>query len=248
MNTLEKASPPSSGSNPVAANTKKGQDAAAIHESSEFARSIRGLFARTRPRKIVETGTYLGLGSTLAICHAIYDNGLPIGGFYSIEVNPAFYAQACDNLAGRGFRPHLLSGLSVPRSLLPAEDDIRRETLDQIEDPTVFVDHEPAKRVHYYKKETDFPDALDDLLGHVMRWFDHAPDFVMLDSAGHMGFVEFQYALSLIKAPCYIALDDVYHIKHHRSLKRMQTDGRFKILELSREKFGYCVAHFAPKK
>ena len=252
MKTLEKATvtSPAAGSssaqNPIAANTKKGQDAAAIDQASGFSQAIRALFARSRPRKIVETGTYLGLGSTLTICEALYGNGLPIDQFYTIEVNPAFYMQACDNLAARGFKPRLLRGLSVPRALLPTQADIQRETLDAVADPTVFIDHDPARRVFHYHKETHFPDALDDLLGYVLRSFEGAPDFLMLDSAGHMGFIEFQYALTLLKSPCYLALDDVYHIKHCRSLKLIQSDSRFKLLELSKEKFGYCVAQFTP--
>ena len=245
MNSVAKESAPPA-SNPIAANTQKGQDAAAIDQSSQFSRSIATLFARARPQKIVETGTYQGLGSTLAICQAMYDNALPLDHFFTIEVNPAFYAQACENLASRGFKPRLLRGLSVPRALLPTEADIRRDTLDQVADPTLFIDHQPDQRVFHYHKETHFPAELDDLLGFVLRSMDGTPDFVMLDSAGHMGFIEFQYAITQIKAPCYFALDDVYHIKHHRSLQHIQSDPRFKLLELSKEKFGFCLARFEP--
>ncbi len=196
--------------------------------------------------KIVETGTYQGLGSTLTICQALYDNSLPMDQFFSIEVNPAFYAQAFENLSGQSFKPRLLRGLSVPRGLLPTEADIRRETLEEVADPGVFIDHQPEKRVSHYQKETDFPKELDDLLGFVIRAMDGAPDFVMLDSAGHLGLVEFQYALTLIRKPCYLALDEVFHIKHCRSLKAMQADSRFKLLELSQEKFGFCIAYFTP--
>jgi predicted O-methyltransferase YrrM len=246
MNSLAKEAIAKSSSNPVATSTQKGQDAAAIGKNSEFARSIHTLFARARPKKIVETGTYQGLGSTLTICEALYDNQLSTDQFFSIEVNPNFYSQAFENLKGQGFKPRLLRGLSVPRALLPSEADIQRETVDQVADRSVFIDHQPEKRVFYYQKETDFPNELDDLLGFVIRAMNGAPDFVMLDSAGHMGFVEFQYAISLIKRPCYFALDDVFHIKHCRSLAAIQADSRFKLLEVSREKFGFCIAHFNP--
>ncbi len=235
--------------NPVAAASQKGQDAAAIAEGSEFARAIRTLFARLRPAKLVETGTYLGTGSTLILCEALRDAGLSQDGraLVSIEVNPEFQAKARKNLAERGFFPRLLSGLSVPRRLLPTEADIQRETLDAPPDASIFIDHQPEKRVFYYRKETDFPEAAEDLLGQVLREFGGAPDFVMLDSrAGHMGFVEFEYVLGLIQKPCVLALDDVYHVKHFRSLQMMQQDGRFGIVELSREKFGFCIAEFRP--
>ena len=79
-----------------------------------------------------------------------------------------------------------------------------------------------------------------------MKEFDHRPDFVLLDSGGHMGYVEFRYALPLIHGPCYIALDDIYHVKHHRSFRELQNDPRFELVAVSEEKFGFCVARFTP--
>ena len=195
MNSLAKEAFGKSGSNPVAGSTQKGQDAAAIGRTSDFARSIHTLFARARPKKIVETGTYQGLGSTLTICQALYDNSIGTDEFFSIEVNPTFYSQAFDNLAAQGFKPRLLRGLSVPRGILPTESDIQRETLDEVVDKSVFIDHQPEKRVFYYHKETDFPGELDDLLGFVIRAMNGAPDFVMLDSGGTWGLWSFSMRL-----------------------------------------------------
>ena len=65
---------------------------------------------------------------------------------------------------------------------------------------------------------------------------------IILDSGGHMGFVEFEYVLSLLKGSCIFVLDDVYHVKHYKSLKMIQSDPRFNILTLSKEKFGFCIA------
>ena len=177
---------------------------------------LRRLVARARPHKIVETGTQLGLGSTLTICEALAENGLSEDQFYSIEVNPNYYAQAWTNLGQRGFHPRLLRGLSIPRSMLPAQAD----------------------------PETHFPDQLDDLLGFVLRT--QRPEFVMLDSAGALGFIEFQYAIGLLKSPCYVALNGVCESKHARSLALIEADGRFKLLEMSRDKGGWCMAHFKP--
>jgi hypothetical protein len=195
-------------------------------------RVLRTLITRARPRRIIETGTHLGLGTTLTICQALAENGLPIDEFYSIEANPNFYAQAWNNLGQRGFRPRLLRGLSIPRSLLPAEGELRR---------TYSADQTAA-----LQQEAYFPDALDDLLGFVLGNFDGAPDFLLLDSAEHLGFIEFQYAFSRIKGPCYLALNGVRPIKHARGLQVVENDPRFKLLELSLENGGYCLAHFSP--
>ena len=183
---------------------------------SSLDQELRRLLARARPHKIVETGTHLGLGSTLTICESLAENGIAEGQCYSIEGNPNFYAQAWTNLGQRGFHPRLLRGLSIPRSMLPAPADA----------------------------ETHFPEALDDLLGFVRRTV--APVFVMLDSAEQLGFIEFQYAFSLIKNPCYLALNGVWQGKHARSLAVVESDARFKLLEMSRENGGWCVAHFKP--
>jgi ADP-heptose:LPS heptosyltransferase len=58
--------------------------------------------------------------------------------------------------------------------------------------------------------------------------------------------VEFNYLIERLQGPCYIILDDIRHIKHHRSLKQMGDDLRFTILTVSDEKFGFCIAKFTP--
>ena len=61
-----------------------------------------------------------------------------------------------------------------------------------------------------------------------------------------MGNIEFNYLLNKISKPCYIGLDDVYHIKHHKSLQQIQSDFRFEVIKISKEKFGFCLAKFTP--
>ena len=193
---------------------------------------LRTVMARARPHRIIETGTHLGLGTTRTICEALADNRLPIDEFYSIEVNPNYYAQAWTNLGQCGFRPRLLRGLSIPRGLLPSEAELRGAF--------------SAEQAAALRREAYFPDALDDLLGFVLGNFDGAPDFLFLDSAEHLGFIEFQYAVSRLKGPCYLGLNGVRPTKHARSLQVVESDPRFQLLELSLENGGYCLAHFTP--
>jgi len=61
-----------------------------------------------------------------------------------------------------------------------------------------------------------------------------------------MGFVEFQYLIQKLAGPCLIALDDIHHIKHHKSFQFMRRDSRFELLLESQEKFGFCIARFTP--
>jgi predicted O-methyltransferase YrrM len=92
--------------------------AVASAPDTPLARALRGFVARTRPRRILELGTGTGVEATLTLCQALHDNALPVDGLYSIERDAGLYAQACENLATRGFAPHLLHGMSIPRGLV----------------------------------------------------------------------------------------------------------------------------------
>jgi hypothetical protein len=140
----------------------------------------------------------------------------------------------------------LLNGLSVPRSQLPKRQDIEQRLVKHVLADQLVVDHEPESRVELYYRETDFPHVPDDTLGLVLDEFGGRADFVLLDSGGHMGFAEFQYLISRLRGPCWIALDDIYHVKHHESFVQIQSDPRFRINTVSREKFGFVIARFDP--
>lgn len=217
-----------------------------IDKGSAFSDAIRSIFQQTRPRKIIETGTYLGQGTTTIIAEAMRRFGIE-GTFFTIEVNPEYYAKAKRHIQGRGYQVTALHGLSVPRSFLPTEQEIRKATVEAVEFEDLFVDHPEAVRAERYFRETNFQNVPDNLLLLCLREFENRPDFVLLDSAGHMGFIEFQYLVQHLEGPCIIALDDIYHIKHHKSFCLMQNDPRFEILVSSKEKFGFCIARFAPQ-
>ena len=234
----------------VAADYADKVDLTQIDNQSEFASAIRQLFAEHRPTKLVETGTYLGEGTTRVIADALRQLGIAKAQFHSIEINPSHLAQARGNLYRNGLasQVNLHHGVSVPRGLLPSLSEIERSTVREIEENDLFVDHREHERATLYFKETDFHGIPDDQLGRVLRGFGGRPDFVLLDSGGHMGNVEFNYLLSQLEGPCWIALDDVHHIKHRRSLRQMQADPRFEIRVESNEKFGFCIARFTPAK
>lgn len=227
-----------------------GHDLTQIDGASEFAKAIAQLFQRIRPTKIIETGTYLGTGTTKIIAQTIRDLGLQETRFYSIEVNPDNYRQAQINLASQGLLPYvsLLQGLSLPRPLLPSVDEIEQRLVKQCEGDGIFVDHAEHERARLYHQETHFDGCPEDLLRRCLAEVDFKPDFVLLDSGGHIGNVEFNYLLSLLQGPCHIALDDVHHVKHHRSFKQLKADPRFTIVTESSEKFGFCLAAFDPAR
>jgi glycosyltransferase involved in cell wall biosynthesis/ADP-heptose:LPS heptosyltransferase/predicted Zn-dependent protease len=237
----------STGKPKVAEDFCKGKDLTGVQNNSEFERFLREVIRDTQPKFVVETGTYLGQGTTRIITSALKDNRLEEARFYSIECNPEHHRQAQANLASSGLLRFvkLLHGISVPRSLLPNAEAIRKETIENAHGD-IFVDHHEEKRVQLYLNETNFPSLPEDLLGRCLRECDGKPDLLLLDSAGHMGNVEFNYVLTLLRGPCYIALDDIRHVKHARSVEQMKADPRFQILAVMEEKFGSLLARFTP--
>jgi len=208
-----------------------------IVKSTSIQDILIDLFSKIRPKRIIETGTYLGLGSTQMISIALEENNITDVEFYSIEVNPEYYEQAKKNVRKNVI---LINGLSVPFNHLPNKNIIKQETINIKED--FFIDHAIGQRVNLYYKETNFPDAKDDYLGKLIRI--KQPDFVLLDSAGHIGTREFQYLISLLKKSCYIALDDINHIKHYANFEMAKRDNRFKIIYETKEKFGFGILQY----
>jgi len=221
-------------------------DGMKVDTHSSFGERIKELFARITPQKIIETGTYLGTGTTTIIANALRELGIRDTVFCTIEVNPEYYAKAKKYFHENNIEVYALNGLSVPRSMLPSREEIASKTITGVEYDGIFVDHHEKNRAEFYYKETDFPNVPDNLLYKSLEVFDFKPDFVLLDSAGHMGSIEFDYLIEHLKGECYIALDDVYHIKHHCDFQKMQSDERFEIIVHSNEKFGFCIARFDP--
>lgn len=232
----------------IAGDDGDGHDLTEVSQVSEFSTRIRDVFLEHKPRYIIETGTFLGTGTTSTLAKALLDLRLDLAEFYSIEVNPENHMQARRNLEAAGLdqRVRLLNGLSVPRALLPSLEQIEDQFVTNIPFDDVFVDHQETQRSALYYRETNFPNLPEDLLGYCLRATGYRPDFLLLDSGGHMGNIEFNYVIERLEGPCIIALDDVYHVKHRRSLDQIQKDCRFRIMHLSHEKFGFCIAAFDP--
>jgi len=98
-----------------------------VAAESQFARTLIDVFAKRRPRRILETGTHLATGTTRIIGQAIREAGIDPVEFISIEVNADFVRQARENAAAAKIPADIRQGLSVPRALLPSLDQIRHE-------------------------------------------------------------------------------------------------------------------------
>jgi len=232
----------------IAGEDESQKDLTQIDQASAFATEIEKVISEYKPTKIIETGTYLGTGTTSLIAKALKKYGVNDAKFFTIEVNPEHFVTAQKNIKDQNIEEYVtgLYGLSVPRGLLPDINQIEEYCVSNIEFDDIYVDHQENERARLYYNETNFNDGEDDLLGKCLSFFYNSPDFVLLDSGGHMGNIEFNYLINKLKKSCIVALDDIYHIKHRKSFEQIKTDSRFKLLAHSEEKFGFCIAHFNP--
>lgn len=173
-----------------------------------FCDAITQLIQDNKLKKIVETGTYLGEGTTKAIVDAMVGDEL----VYSIEVNPRYYEIA--RKKHRNTTINFILGLSVPRPLLPIDF-----SFDVPND--IVIDHLDHNRESLYKQEVNFKVA-DAMLSYALSKMDFQPDLVILDSAGHMGLVEFKELMKLAQEPFFLALDDTNHIKHYNTCQLLE--------------------------
>lgn len=220
-----------------------------VNATSDFSKTLREVIKERRPEKIIETGTYRGQGTTTIIASAIRDFAISLVKFYSIEVNPHYYRSAYIHLRDSGllYLVNLVNGLSIYRSQLPSRDRIKEKFLDSKWPDNVYIDHSKEVRVDKYYEETHFDNIPEGMLVTCLEKLDRSPDLVLLDSGGHMGEEEFEVLVPILRKPCIIALDDVFHVKHYRNLQRVVKDRRFTVLNLSKEKFGFCIAKFDPR-
>jgi len=234
----------------IAGKGEKSKDLTQIQKDSTFEKLLLELIKTIRPQRIIETGTYKGEGTTKMIASALRDVNINHLEFYTIECNPENYKAAIVNLSNAQLLYFVkpLLGLSMPRSMLPSKQEIFESTILGIDSDEIFVDHEEFDRVKKYYEETNFKTLPDDLIRFCLQEMKFQPHLIVLDSAGHIGNIEFNYIINKLKSECYIVIDDTKHIKHYKSYQQIQKDDRFTVLYASDEKFGFCFALFNPIK
>lgn len=205
---------------------------------NDFLKSIKWVIDAYRPMRVIETGTYLGQGSTRAIINALIDNK-PDWEFHTIECNKSFYDQARRNIFRMqnnnrwGYKVTMHNGLSIPEGLVPLEVDMDYPD-------NVFTDYHDTT---VYNAEISGA-VKDDCLGEALRVMDYRPDMVLLDSAGHLGTIEYDYLMQTVnpRHSFILCLDDTMHRKHYKTLQKVKSNPHFAILRESTEKFGHAIA------
>lgn len=201
--------------------------------SGAFNKALTALIANRGITKVIETGTYLGTGTTKAIIEGLQAHGKPFQ-FFSLEVNPSNYSKAVMNV-GRVEGVHLLNVLSINKTDLPK----LVEFTDYPED--VIVDYQEKVRSKSYVSEVSY-NVKDEGLYDCLKALDCEPELVVLDSAGHIGLQEFNELMKYVKGTFYLALDDINHVKHYKTVQKIKDDDRFTIVWETSDKFGSLLA------
>ena len=177
-----------------------------------FKKTVARLVKRFAIEEIVETGTYLGTGSTLVFAQT----GLPVK---SVECDAACVAQARKNLKGYP-AVSILHGYSLKQS----------EMLTFIMRDSIYEKNKTLAReggcyapLHYLGEISSRrcpQDILIRLINNKKR------QLILLDSSGGVGYLEFKKVMSIryLKNKV-LMLDDVRHVKHYRSVRELRARG-----------------------
>ncbi|HEU4344061.1 MAG TPA: hypothetical protein VFU31_21105 [Candidatus Binatia bacterium] len=209
-------------------------------QDGEFAAAIRRTVERCKPKYVIETGTCTGEGTTRILFESLYSLGEAHDWtLVTIEVARKLFMKAAARYE-RTPEVVCLHGLSIPEELLPTREQVKALVIDE-QIPGIYYDHDPNVRVDMYLSEqaSEGPDAL---LRVACAAFECKPDLVLLDSAGHLGFIEFEYLMSLVKGTFVLIVDDRMHVKHHRTWKQIQHSSGWEIIEQGPERFGWGIA------
>ncbi len=213
-----------------------------MHEDPAFNEVVKNMFLANEVKAIVESGTYLGLGSTTNIARILTEVNSHVDIFYTIEINKKFCRRARKNLQQFPFI-EVINGLSVhyPEALEFIANDPALLNHEKYED--VFIDS--FDPVNSYLKELKGnlrtqglfswiggKKIEDNIFSRILPTIIHKTPLIILDSAGGIGLLEFNTVLRLMQMnPYYLILDDTHHIKHFRSKKHIyEHPESFKVL------------------
>ncbi len=232
----------------------------------QFTDALEDLFSRHDIDAVFESGTFQGLGSTTSLARAIVNNKVAIKHFYTLEVDYKFYRMARKNLKQFPFIT-CKWGLSVDSSeakrFIENDEAIREHLkypdifIDDVVDPKGFYLNELSGRLSRYQAKKQRltktirswvrslfrPEKFsEDLLSTYLPSISAGVPLILLDSAGGIGFLEFNKVRELLAdRQYYLILDDINHLKHFRSYRHIQGDPHFSILHESVEQ-GWLIA------
>ena len=192
--------------------------------SNEFKDTIKRLVKEYNINEVVETGTFLGTGSTKVFA----SEGLNV---FTIECNPNHLTQAVKNLEGYD-NVCFVHGLSLKRETLVKglmSMDFKNDDICDSTRPKVF-----------YMQEVLQPVLVENALSLLAN--NDKRQLVFLDSAGGVGyleFIEFMWWPIHIRRNKVLLLDDVTHVKHKKSVQSLKDVG-FDVNVSQDGRFAWC--------
>ncbi|MDQ3194270.1 MAG: hypothetical protein M3P82_04635 [Bacteroidota bacterium] len=233
---------------------------------NSFISALDNLFAENNITNILESGTFIGLGSTTLLAEAILKSKKPLPVFVTIEVDQKLHKEAVKNLSSYEFIVPKW-GLSVSsnhaKEFIKTDEAIQNHSkypdvfIDDTEDPVRFYLDEINGMLSGPSKKT-FSGKVKDLLKNSKKInfeekifettipkIKNSNPLFLLDSAGGLGFLEFQKVQTLMEGlGHFLILDDIHHLKHFRSYKEVCENKDYKILDKNIEQ-GWVIAKYS---
>ncbi len=192
--------------------------------SNEFRDVVRRLVKEHGIDEVVETGTYLGTGSTSVFAGEDLN-------VFTVECNVNHLLQAAENLKGMS-NVCFIHGLSLKRESIISG-------LMSMEFPKGGIYDSPNPKV-FYIQEANQPVLVEDALSLLSK--NESRQLVFLDSGGGLGYLEFLEFMSWplsVRRHKVLLLDDVTHVKHARSVQSLK-DWGFDVGVSQDGRFAWC--------
>ena len=236
-----------------------------MNKDVDLINSLNDLAKKNIIKYIIETGTHRGLGSTTMLGNA-FKNSSTLVSLNTIEIDYTNFSVAKKNLSHFSFI-NCCYGCSL--DLNEAITYVKKDEaiLYHEKYPEIFIDN-AKDPINFYVNELEgkLNESSDsiikkflkrllrpnknskinpqyNLLPKLIKEFYNDEMFIVLDSAGGVGHMEFQITDELMKNKAYyLLLDDTHHLKHFRGYDIIKNRGDFSILNAS-DKNGWVLAY-----
>jgi len=235
-----------------------------MSKERKFIDSLTSLFKNNKLTHVFESGTFTGMGSTTTLAETIISTQTKIERFITLEADPTFYKEAKRNLSKYSFVTPV-NGLSVHRK--EAMDFVKNDEavihherypdvfIDDVEDPVKFYYDEISGNLSsktgrgllkslYSKLASTGTKFVDGAFEQFLPEFKGKDPLILLDSAGGIGYLEYQKVMQILSGDdFFLILDDIHHLKHFRSRQDIEKNPRFSILDINIE-HGWLIARY----
>ena len=252
--------------------SKHKQSSISMSDDQEFKLVLLQLFKQNNIKVVIESGTFRGMGSTTTLANAIINSEAEIPQFFTIEADEKIHKEAVENLRKYPFvTAHCGLSVSYSEALQFIMHD--QAMLQHHQYPEIYIDdiHQPQL---FYTKEIQ--GKISNMLGEKSTWWTKIKNriplkfkksyrgkqnvlmdlleqykkdkpLILLDSAGGIGYLEFQKVRQIMGDNAYyLVLDDIHHLKHFRSYAAIKKDASYKIISVNEEN-GWLICEHLPQ-